>query len=551
MYKTSVTQKISMVLFGLFLCAVLLEIAMRIGGFVISSLQEYRNFISITQRGQYLILCLGESTTAAAGKNSYPFQLEEILNQRNTGIKFSVINKGKSGTNTALILSELEENLDKYSPDMVITMMGINDEKGREFLEAYAGISTKKSVLLLKSFRVYKLIEMLGLRLRNKLQELRLLTANRNTIKQAQDLSAPLFFPDVKELLKSLMNKNPKAYLSYIKFQECFASQRDYDKIEERLQKAIALEPDNAWGYLSLGQCYWYHGELDRAEEMFRKAIEIDPQNQRVYLVIGRCYINTRDYDKIEQIFKKAIALEPDMPWSYIGLGWNYYTKNEHTEAEEMFKRAIEIDPQNQTAYLLLGRCYRVQRKYAEAEDIIKRAIEIEPDNPWVYVELGRSYWSQREYDKTEKILKKAVINRCTENDVLYGMLAQFYRERGETASAQEYCWKADRLRAQYYNSMTRHNYQKLKEIVIARKIKLVCMQYPCRSIESLRMMFDSPYGVIFVDNERVFKEALEHGKYSDYFTDIFGGDFGHCTPKGNRLLAQNIADVISKRFFK
>jgi len=30
----------------------------------------------------------------------------------------------------------------------------------------------------------------------------------------------------------------------------------------------------------------------------------------------------------------------------------------------------------------------------------------------------------------------------------------------------------------------------------------------------------------------------------------MFGGDFGHCTPKGNRLLATNIADVILKEVF-
>jgi hypothetical protein len=28
----------------------------------------------------------------------------------------------------------------------------------------------------------------------------------------------------------------------------------------------------------------------------------------------------------------------------------------------------------------------------------------------------------------------------------------------------------------------------------------------------------------------------------------MFGGDFGHCTPEGNRLLAENITEVILKR---
>jgi hypothetical protein len=39
---------------------------------------------------------------------------------------------------------------------------------------------------------------------------------------------------------------------------------------------------------------------------------------------------------------------------------------------------------------------------------------------------------------------------------------------------------------------------------------------------------------------------ALEES-YQGYFRDMFGGDFGHCTPKGNRLLAKNIAQEILK----
>jgi hypothetical protein len=30
----------------------------------------------------------------------------------------------------------------------------------------------------------------------------------------------------------------------------------------------------------------------------------------------------------------------------------------------------------------------------------------------------------------------------------------------------------------------------------------------------------------------------------------MFAGDFGHCTVKGNTLLAQNIADVILREVF-
>lgn len=76
------------------------------------------------------ILALGESTTAeymSAGKRtSWPYQLEELVNSKSS-FKVNVVNLAVPGTNSALILSDLEKNLDIFQPQIVITMMGIND----------------------------------------------------------------------------------------------------------------------------------------------------------------------------------------------------------------------------------------------------------------------------------------------------------------------------------------------------------------------------------------------------------------------------------------
>jgi len=118
---------------------------------------------------------------------------------------------------------------------------------------------------------------------------------------------------------------------------------------------------------------------------------------------------------------------------------------------------------------------------------------------------------------------------------------------------AEEYYKKANELRLEYYNPVTRYNYQKLKEILDKRGIKLVCVQYPVRSVEPLKKIFNVQERITFVDNEKLFKDALKNAKYKykEYFIDMIGGDFGHCTTKGNRLLAENIANVILKDLFK
>ena len=56
---------------------------------------------------------------------------------------------------------------------------------------------------------------------------------------------------------------------------------------------------------------------------------------------------------------------------------------------------------------------------------------------------------------------------------------------------------------------------------------------------------------MFFVDNEQIFKDALQRGRYEDYFTDMFAGDFGHATKLGNHLLAENVAKVIMEKILK
>jgi hypothetical protein len=52
---------------------------------------------------------------------------------------------------------------------------------------------------------------------------------------------------------------------------------------------------------------------------------------------------------------------------------------------------------------------------------------------------------------------------------------------------------------------------------------------------------------IIFVDNGPIFREAVRKFGYDAIFHDKFAGQFGHCTEKGNRLLAKNIAGAIAE----
>jgi tetratricopeptide (TPR) repeat protein len=436
-------------------------------------LQEHRNLTAIYKKGAYRIMCLGESTTAIGGNDSYPSQLEEILNQRHIGITFSVINKGVVAINSITILSQLEDNLDRYRPDLVTAMMGDNDR----YVKYYEDIP-ETNTFLFNSFRTYRLARLLWMHIINKIKKKGQLEYSLLGLKEcyAQQLNPR----QIEASLKKTAESQPKSDKAYFELGRFYSQQRNFSKAEEALNKAIELNSGNELAYLELSGVYLVQGKFSSCGEILKKVIEINPKNDSAYLQLGKNYIFMKKYNQCEEPLKKATVLNPKNHMAYFELGKLYMYKGDLIEAEKMFKKTIELNPETEACHNLI---------------------------------------------------------------LLYEM-------KGESKAAQKYSAILNKLKPEQCNPITASNYLKLKGILDKRGIKLVCIQYPMRSIEPLKRIFQGQDGVIFVDNERIFKDAVKKEGYRQYFTDMFGGDFGHCTPKGNRLLAENIANAILKRCF-
>jgi tetratricopeptide (TPR) repeat protein len=619
---TSFWQKIALMFLGLILSLMLLEGGMQLGGFVLVSVQKYGNLQSIKQKGSYRILCLGESTT----DRQYPKHLERILNQRNIGIHFSVIDGGRPGTNTNTILSRVESYLADYHPDIVVTMMGINDGHGSHMPPGM--IATSGEAPFIRSLRTYKLAQLLWLHIMTKAKEMGLykpaedrhtsektqtpLPPHRTRLREtsprptlAQDASGKAVGPNpyddnanVKSgspppnqgefaqadaSFKKAIELDPKNDKAYYELGRFYTEKGELSKPENLLKKAIAMNPKNHEAYVELGRFYQRLGTFSKAEDFFKKAIEINPQNESAYVELGQLSqaqgefskaedsfkkaieTNPRNYDAYvglgyisqyqdrfllaEKFFRKAIELDPKNDAAYIGLGQFLPLAGKFSESENLFKKAIELDPKNDRTYFELGRFYRNRGSFQQAEDSLRKAVELNPENDFAFIELGELYRRKDQSAQAEELFAKAISNN-PDNDRALGAMLLLYEETGRSELAKAYSERAKRLRSENYAAFTVSNYRKLKKILDGKGIKLVCAQYPVRNVEPLKRIFGKEEGIIFVDNERVFKEALRKGSYKEYFRDMFAGDFGHCTVKGNTLLAQNIADVILREVF-
>jgi hypothetical protein len=125
-----VLQHLGLLALGLVLAVVTLELALRTTAWVLTRAREPLRLTSTRKAGTVRILCLGESTTfdvTMRADDSYPTQLQRMLNERRDGRRYEIVNRGKAATTTDRIVAGLEGHLAKLRPDIVVTMMGIND----------------------------------------------------------------------------------------------------------------------------------------------------------------------------------------------------------------------------------------------------------------------------------------------------------------------------------------------------------------------------------------------------------------------------------------
>ncbi len=490
-------RRLIAVALGMLFAFLLLEASLRVTGFALRGWQAQGNLAAMRQKGAYRIMCIGESTT----RWQYPQALERILNARDVGIKFSVIDRGVAGATTSVLLSGLESDLDRYQPDMVVAMMGINDQGGY-----YADIPESEGILF-QHLRVYRLARLLW----------------RDAGRRRAERGVP-----AARMIRSGDRAGASAGLG----------------------KAADDEDARLGGY------YLERGAYAQAIAPFKRALARDHAESYVYEGLGAAYKELGRVKEAEAILKEGIARKPGAVSLHTDLGWLYQNQGRFKDSEKVFSRALKIRPGHAEAYDGLGESYLGQRDYVKALMYLRKALEADPGKEYKNERLIKgllwaSCFARGDLSGLRPLIERIGRENSVMDDKIHGALAMAYAAMGETAHAAQARDRAEGLRLRTYNPATLANYLRLKEILDRRGIRLACAQYPMRGTASLRRTLRGhEAGVVFIDNQRVFRDAVKRDSYETYFIDMFAGDFGHCTESGNELLARNIAESLLEEVF-
>lgn len=413
---------------------VLIEAGLRGFGWAYFFLQKQNNRIKAADQNEKRILCIGESTTALGGSDSYPSQLERILNESGQGKKYKVLNQGMPGLGGRHILQEVEGWIREFHPDIVIAMMGINDRYQRLPLkELYPDANN-----FFARFRTYKLYRWL------------------------------------KSSFVRKLNVEEKVQIR-TSFQTCFPGNADVVDPQAPLMSA---------------------------------------QQAAVLIATVDQLIADNKYDAAEIMLIKLYK----------------------SRIEGNFKDKIEQH---------LGRVYFLKRSERQAA-VFAQNILIRNPNDYNIFEWVNDFCKTPTTGDMKSMLTD-LIARCPSESNYYDLLASCYESSNEQDQARKLQETSQQIFSDTIEQVVVMNYLELIEKIKPYHTELIIMEYPNRSIEPLRRVLTSKtsYPIIFVENRLNFAEARKNHSYDELFTDHFGGNFGHATALGNRLIAEKLAPLI------
>jgi hypothetical protein len=178
------------------------------------------------------------------------------------------------------------------------------------------------------------------------------------------------------------------------------------------------------------------------------------------------------------------------------------------------------------------------------------RASDALPDDYQWSLLVGHLSFQFEVYDVAAASFHRALMLRpdppASHELVLLGRLANAWEQSGDAAAAADYRRQRDELELGRFREFTRYYYQRVVDSVRAREIPVIAMQYPLLSVKSLRKLLDNRDDVTYLENRVNFKNALLEANYRSIFEDNFAGSFGHLSPQGNMLVAENVADALA-----
>lgn len=516
----------------------------------------------LADEGVFRIACVGESTTRGIGDNSWPQALADRLRTRSAGrLDVDVVNLGQPGSHSGQLAANIDAWLDLYQPDVVITMIGVNDDLN--LLVSETPTEIRRRTLLDRS-RLWRFVRL----------SWRMLTAAvpaatpavvdpATTSPVAGDdearraAAAARLVEEVDRLDAALAGQSDEPAL-LARLYDAVAAIGDTDRRLEVLSRLVEVET----GPAAVGHALELAALLrdDRDDEaaaiaVYEHVLVLDPDNREALVRLGDIF-RQREPRRALAVLERAFERYPTYHLSGLWLADVLRSQGRAERADEVqaatvacFEEALRAHPDDLELYRQYALFYGTGGHPEARVDVLRRALEVFPGDEGLRREVGNLLFDLNRYaaalHEFEWLARQPVyadrLAAAGSVKLLAASLLLEHKGAGKVAAFLT----ATGYHLPVVNPATQQNYGAIADAIRRRGIRHIAMQYPTLPLATLEATLEYRDDVGYVDNGPAFAAALAAAPYEALFSDRFAGSFGHLTERGNELIVDNLLPAL------
>lgn len=204
-------------------------------------------------------------------------------------------------------------------------------------------------------------------------------------------------FAKAKEILKTLVQKQPKKGINNFYLGQVYIQNEYLDSAKMAFEQGLANDPKTVINQIGLGTLELYAGNTAAAEAKFNEAIE--KTRKRDYLELyfaGRAFLDAPepDYGKALNYLRQAVQRSGKRVDAlvHLAMGDAYLGSGEPSSAYVSYRDAITANPDLTKAEIQMAVIIRNSRAWQEAIDALVAITQQKPDYAPTYRELAQTY---------------------------------------------------------------------------------------------------------------------------------------------------------------
>ncbi|HEV2423679.1 MAG TPA: tetratricopeptide repeat protein [Terriglobia bacterium] len=231
-----------------------------------------------------------------------------------------------------------------------------------------------------------------------------------------------------------------------LSLERCAAEAGDEMKADAVTQKLLAAYPDDPDVLYTAGQLY---GRL--SSEVNLKLMKVAPGSPRTYQLMASVAAADGNWKGAIDAYRKALHLQPGLQGAHLQIAvltlMHSTDPNAWHQAITELNEELKVDPTSAEAEYEIGEAYRKHDQLESAVAAFRKALAL--DSEAVPARLGLAKALRQLGRRSEALTALEPASRSAPNDPdVHFVLAQIYRDLGQTAEAQKEMAAFQRLRA-------------------------------------------------------------------------------------------------------